>query len=465
MIDVVHKRCEFLGCKSFSTSFNFPDQKKGKFCVIHKQENMVDVKSKHCEFPKCESLQPRFNFPDQKKGKFCIKHKQETMIDVKHKHCKFLGCHSSSVFNFPDQKKGLFCFIHKKENMVNVVSKYCEFPECKAQQPHFNLPDKKGGRFCFIHKQDNMINVVSKRCEFPECKAQPHFNLPDQTTGKFCAKHKKENMVNVMSKKCEFLGCKSEPHFNLPDQTKAQFCGKHKKENMVNVRSKKCEFLGCKVLPNFNLPDQIMGRFCVIHKKENMIDVKHKRCSHCNMIRASKKFQHNCITCYYFLHPEVKPSPRYLLKETYLREALKPFIAQYAPSYNTIIPNTCSILNRPDVFIELPTHNIDIECDEHQHKSYDPNCSDVRDNNIVFLHSKPTVIIHFNPDNYRDGNALIKGCFQDEPNSFGGYKVIKKEWDVRFKELIKTLNIHLSVVPNVPLLKVFLFYDVEYLAL
>jgi hypothetical protein len=44
MVNVV-EACQYQACSTFPI-FNFPDKKRGQFCVQHKSEGMVDVKNK-----------------------------------------------------------------------------------------------------------------------------------------------------------------------------------------------------------------------------------------------------------------------------------------------------------------------------------------------------------------------------------------------------------------------------------
>ena len=40
-----------------------------------------------CEYENCSVKNPTFNFPGEKKGRFCKQHKEQIMVDVKNKKC------------------------------------------------------------------------------------------------------------------------------------------------------------------------------------------------------------------------------------------------------------------------------------------------------------------------------------------------------------------------------------------
>ena len=54
MIDVKHKSCEHEGC-NVKPCYNYEGEIKGKFCILHKLENMVDVKHDFCKGKNCSA--------------------------------------------------------------------------------------------------------------------------------------------------------------------------------------------------------------------------------------------------------------------------------------------------------------------------------------------------------------------------------------------------------------------------
>jgi hypothetical protein len=178
------------------------------------------------------------------------------------------------------------------------------------------------------------------------------------------------------------------------------------------------------------------------------------------MTRAIKKYENLCSPCYYFSHPEKTPLIRYLNKELRLREDMREFLCPYNPIYNEIIPNTCQIRNRPDIFISRNRYIIIIENDEKQHKRYDPLCEESRINNLYLIFCMPIIFIRFNPDSYtRSDGKKIPSCFHDDPNSFGGYKVHELEWTRRLNILKDTILSCIDIVPTKEYTEMFLFFD------
>lgn len=59
MVNIHSKKCKFGGC-STKPKFNYPGEKTGLYCSIHKKENMIDVCDKKCNFDECLT-RPNYN--------------------------------------------------------------------------------------------------------------------------------------------------------------------------------------------------------------------------------------------------------------------------------------------------------------------------------------------------------------------------------------------------------------------
>lgn len=271
--------CQEEDCEKTSI-FNHFGEKRGKFCVKHKEPGMVDVKNvkKLCKFPECRT-RASFNFPGQTSGMFCSEHKKSGMIPVSFKMCEHPGCFKYPTFNFENEPKSKFCAEHKEPGMENVKGKKCEHQGCK-KLPVFNFEGEIKKRFCNEHKEPGMINVKDKKCEYSGCKITPIFNNPGETKGAFCDEHKKLGMVDVENKRCSHPGCGKRPSFNFKGITKDCVCAEHRKPNMIDVKNKVCEFGECRKQPIFNFKGQNRGIFCHDHKKPNMINVVDKICNY-----------------------------------------------------------------------------------------------------------------------------------------------------------------------------------------
>ena len=199
MVNVVSRRCEFIGCKTIPT-FNTIGNKMGIFCFKHKKDNMLNVQSKKCAFEGC-NIQPSFNFENEKKPIFCFAHKKDQMLDIKSKKCGYNGCNTTPIFNFIGTKVGIFCFKHKKDKMLDIKSKKCGYDGCNTT-PCFNFIGTKVGLFCFKHKKDKMLDIKSKKCIHKDCNITPHFNYEDKKKPLFCSNHKQEFMIDIINKRC-----------------------------------------------------------------------------------------------------------------------------------------------------------------------------------------------------------------------------------------------------------------------
>ena len=55
MVDIKNPTCEHPGCKT-QPNYNFAGEKKGRFCLTHKEPDMMNVVSPTCKFEKCETI-------------------------------------------------------------------------------------------------------------------------------------------------------------------------------------------------------------------------------------------------------------------------------------------------------------------------------------------------------------------------------------------------------------------------
>ena len=160
------RRCQKEGCNT-QANYNFPCEKRGRYCSKHQLDGMVYVTSKKCEEDGC-TKRPNYNFPGEKGGRYCSKHQLNGMVDVTNKICEREGCKKRATFNFPHEKRGRYCSKHQLNGMVDVKHKICEREGCN-KQPQFNFPHKKEGRYCSEHKLKGMVDVTNKTCKTNMC--------------------------------------------------------------------------------------------------------------------------------------------------------------------------------------------------------------------------------------------------------------------------------------------------------
>lgn len=159
--------CEATGCGVRNAMFNLPGQKRGRFCSLHKTDNMVHVTSSQCAEPGCLEF-GRYHQPGRRQLRYCARHKQPSM--ARWQVCAAEGCSVIALWNYEGEQKGQFCTQHKTPDMIRLQPlKTCSQPGCE-RRPSFNFEGQRGGRFCHAHKQEGMTNVIQhKRCKFEGC--------------------------------------------------------------------------------------------------------------------------------------------------------------------------------------------------------------------------------------------------------------------------------------------------------
>ena len=379
--------CEFLECKK-GASFGLI-LKKPIYCSIHKTADMIDVIHKTCEFPGCKT-RPNYNISSEKIALYCASHKTADMVDVKSKTCEFSGCKTQPTYNIPGEKVALYCSIHKTADMIDVKNKTCKFSGCKTQ-PTYNISGKKVALYCSIHKTADMIDVKNKTCEFPDCKTRPTYNISGEKVALYCSIHKTADMIDVKSKTCEFPGCKTRPTYNKPGYSPI-FCTQHKTQNMIKNPTKKCNI--CKKNQAFYGKNKTLTH-CEEHKLDNEINLVEKPCKSCGLdyLLDDKEL---CEFC----------NP---LKFTTGRLAKQNALMEYLDIRGLEGNSTDKIINfgecgkeRPDRIYDLSDKIIILECDENQHKDRQCVCEQQRMINISnSFGGTPVYFIRWNPDKYK----------------------------------------------------------------
>ena len=423
-----------------------------------------------CKEIGCNIKYACFNLPGEKQGLYCVTHKEANMINVINKKCKYENCLKSPNYNYIQEKTPLYCVKHKLENMVNITSKTCIFNCCRIQ-PHYNYKDEKKPLYCVKHKLENMIDIKNKVCIFEDCKIQPHYNYENEKIPLYCLEHKLDKMIDIKHKTCIFIGCKIRPNYNYENEKIPLYCKTHKLENMIDIRNKICIYDGCIIRSTYNYKNEKIPLYCVKHKLENMIDILHKTCKSedCNTLISNPKYQGFCLQCFMDNFPDEPITRNHKIKENFATDFIKQEFKEYNPFFDKIIQGGSS-RRRPDIFMDLPTISLIGEIDEYKHDDKSYNDEDERtmeihkdlcDRQITKkLDIKPTVIIRFNPDKYKDENGkIIKSCFKIDKAS--GICVIdnEAEWNKRLQTLKTIFEKYISNPPEKELTIEYLFYD------
>lgn len=212
--------------------------------------------------------------------------------------------------------------------------------------------------------------------------------------------------------------------------------------------TKRCEILECNKYPYFNYPGKTSRIFCNDHRLNGMIDIKNKLCVlDCGTrVERNGKYRNHCLRCFINTFPTERVSKLYKVKEQYVIDFLKETYPNKNIEFNKEVKEGCS-KRKPDAYIDLLTYIIIIECDENQHRFYDPSCENKRMGDLFNdLGKRPIICIRFNPDSYKkiDGST--------EPSSFIDVKDLNvpkirlaKEWNSRLKLLKITIDKYLNI--------------------
>lgn len=88
---------------------------------------------------------------------------------------------------------------------------------------------------------------------------------------------------------------------------------------------------------------------------------------------------------------------------------------------------------RPDIFFELPLHNVVVEIDEEQHKRYGETCECVRISEIVagIGSTKPITFIRYNPDSVHNKKQKVEFTRPERISLL--VKIIKEELEKTYE--------------------------------
>ena len=126
-----------------------------------------------------------------------------------------------------------------------------------------------------------------------------------------------------------------------------------------------------------------------------------------------KKYNGYCMTCCIQLCPDIQISRNYKTKEKDVTDRIINAFPNFTWVADKQIQDGCS-KKRPDLLLDLGSHIIIIEIDEHKHSNYDCSCENKR---LMELSQdvghRSIVFIRFNPDDFIDENGTkIKSCWK-----------------------------------------------------
>ena len=422
MINLKIKRCEIKDC-NISANFGLPNQHVS-YCKKHKADNMILINKKQCEYENCNK-QPNFNIAGNP-PRFCVDHKTNNMINVKYRKCHNIDCLKQGTFSKKNINE-VFCLEHKTNDMVDIKHKYCEYTNCTLRAI-YDIPNGKG-RYCNKHKFPNMIDIIHKKCEYLNCNSRPIYDI-NIGKGRFCVKHKDSNMVNVVNKTCEYENCKiTSPVFDFQNG-RGRFCVKHRQPNMINVKLKRC--IECATGVLYGLPGMTPSH-CAKHRKTGMIRRSNGKCImkdcdlyalyginytpiHCELhksINEQNLIERECVSCNLIMLLDKNNTCEYCNPNSFKNIKLykQNSLMEYLDMRTDLpIPTSTDVLieggecgkERPDRVYDFGNKIIIIECDEHQHRTHNTICENIRMINITqSFGGIPVYFIRWNPDNYK----------------------------------------------------------------
>lgn len=389
-------------------------------------------KHRQCQAENCEH---EASFGEKEgKVKHCYAHKADDEISLKNKLCVFKNCKTNATFGLPGGKRN-HCKQHAENAEVSLTRKKCVVANCN-ERPLFAKPPNPP-RHCLTHKQTDEINVRRNRnlCKFPDCIFLASFGKSGEKPI-HCKKHHTVEEFNVCKRTC--TDCSKCPSFGLPEG-RIMHCKDHKTDREVNLISKMCAVANCPRQATFaafgNRPVH-----CGIHQLQGEIYAQCKSiCDTCNSPFHAQGNYKNATLCHY-----CRDGYQIGFKEKQVLKFLKKSKTLNKFTHNRESADSKTVCGkyRPDFVYDFQTHMVIVECDEFQHKSYDPDCENVRMQNIVYGIGLPCVFIRWNPDDYS-----INGVKQEV------------SWKNRIKKLVNTIKTHSKIIPKDMLQIVYLYYD------
>lgn len=213
MVDVVHKRCQYIGCNKRPNFGHDGLSRNAIYCKIHKEDGMVDIMNKRCLHTGCNK-QPHYGLKDgrSKDAIYCTIHKKDGMVDISHKKCIHTECTKIPIYGpvGGSRKDAVYCKTHKEVRMVDVVNEQCVVDGCDSQVHYGYLFKKK--THCCKHRLKNMYKKTRPRCITKGCNKRPHWTDDGTNFPLRCDDHRLSDDTNVIERPCK--SCKLPYYLN-----------------------------------------------------------------------------------------------------------------------------------------------------------------------------------------------------------------------------------------------------------
>ena len=149
--------------------------------------------------------------------------------------------------------------------------------------------------------------------------------------------------------------------------------------------------------------------------------------------KRNRKYNGYCFTCFFYLFPDEPNTRNYKTKEKDVADRITQSFTHFTWIADKKVQDGCS-KRRPDLLLDMGSHILIVEIDEHKHTDYDCSCEHKRLMELSQdLHHRPIVFIRFNPDAYVNQEGMtVTSCWK--LNKFGIMTVAKSkvnEWEER----------------------------------
>jgi len=178
----------------------------------------------------------------------------------------------------------------------------------------------------------------------------------------------------------------------------------------------------------------------------------------CETIRNKKYILYKgyCTYCFIHLFPNESIARNYKTKEKCVTDYISSLYTGDQWRFDKTIQDGCS-KRRPDALLDMGSHLLIVEVDEHKHSSYDCSCENKRLMQLsIDVGHRPIVFIRFNPD----ANDTSSSCFSIHKKTGLLYvsSMKKDEWNKRLKSLCSQITYWKQNQPSKVIEIIELFY-------
>lgn len=338
------------------------------------------------------------------------------------------ACGWSAHWGYIGQDRSTHCIRCRKKGMYKLDT-LCK---CGTKSASFGYPHDGLRVCCKACKSDGMV-ILNNPCI---CGKSAYFGYPVEGKKVRCNGCKEPGMVNLANNRCKcgkgiwsygFMGSKPE------------CCSQCKEPGMVYMYGR-C-YCG-KNIASFGYASDGKKVCCLSCKDSGMVNLSKPPCSTpmCGTMARTKGL---CNRCYFFTHPDSPRTKCIRTKEKAVADHVRERFPGLTWQLDRRVPDGCS-LRRPDMLVDLGSHCVIVEVDEHRHEDYDPVCENRRLMEIFrdLGCNRPLVVIRFNPDGYEDpvSGKRVGSCWSHVRGMTRLKRSCEAEWADRLESLVACIG-------------------------